>query len=87
MLSPTEKEFKDFSWLLSDFQVLFKADLIFKDFQETPLNSSTFQACKQNFLAQITIFSNPSILAFVLDAQKNRLIETDHLSTLNICFG
>ena len=34
-------EFKDFSRLLSDFPVLFKADLIFKD----PLNSSTFQAC------------------------------------------
>ena len=33
MLSPTEKlEFKDFSRLLRDFPVLFKADLIFKDF-------------------------------------------------------
>ena len=38
-------EFKDFSRLLSDFPVLFKADLIFKDFQESTLNSSTFQAC------------------------------------------
>ena len=46
MLSPTEKvEFKDFSRLLSDFLVLFTAVLIFKDFQESPLNSSTFQAC------------------------------------------
>ena len=42
-LSPTEKvEFKDFS---SDFPVLFKADLIFKNFSRKPLNSSTFQAC------------------------------------------
>ena len=38
-------EFKDFSRLLSDFPALFKADLVFKDFQESPLNSSTFQAC------------------------------------------
>ena len=28
-------EFKDFSRLLSDFPVLFKADLIFKDFSRT----------------------------------------------------
>ena len=39
------EEFNDFSRPLSDFPVLFKADLIFKDFQESPLNSSTFQAC------------------------------------------
>ena len=38
-------EFKDFSRLLSDFRVLFQADLIFKDFQESPLNSSSFPAC------------------------------------------
>ena len=38
-------EFKDFSRLLSDFPVLFKADLISRTFQESPLNSSTFQAC------------------------------------------
>ena len=29
-------EFKDFSRLLSDFPVLFKADLIFKDFSRKP---------------------------------------------------
>ena len=40
-----KEEFRDFSRPLSDFPVLFKADLIFKDFQESPLNSSTFQAC------------------------------------------
>ena len=32
VLSPKIVEFKDFSRLLSDFPVLFKADLIFKDF-------------------------------------------------------
>ena len=31
--------------LLSDFLVLFKADLISMSLQESPLNSSTFQAC------------------------------------------
>ena len=30
---------------LSDFPVLFKADLILGTFQESPLNSITFQAC------------------------------------------
>ena len=38
-------KFKDFSRPLSDFPVLFKADLFFKDFSRSPLNSSTFQAC------------------------------------------
>ena len=33
------------------------------------------------------IFSYPSVLACVLGAQKNRLIETVLLSTHNICFG
>ena len=33
------------------------------------------------------IFSYSSVLSFVLDAQKNRLIETVLLSTHNICFG
>ena len=38
-------KFKDFSRPLSVFQVLFKANFIFKDFQDKPVNSSTFQAC------------------------------------------
>ena len=45
VLSSTEKCKKDFSRQLSDFPVLLKADLIFKDFQDSSLNSSTFQAC------------------------------------------
>ena len=32
-------------------------------------------------------FSYPSVLTYVLGAQKNRLIETVLLSTHNICFG
>ena len=33
------------------------------------------------------ILSCPSVLTYVLGAQKNRLIETVLLSTHNICFG
>ena len=33
------------------------------------------------------VFSYPSVLSYVLGAQKNRLIETVLLSTQNICFG
>ena len=36
--------FKDFSWPLSVFQILFKANFIFKDL-DSPVYSSTFQAC------------------------------------------
>ena len=47
-------EFKDFSRLLSDFLVLFKAYLMFKDFSRSPLNSSTFQACANPVLYLIS---------------------------------
>ena len=49
-------EFKDFSRLLSDLPVLFKADLIFK---ESPLNSSTFQACVNPALRLLNVEVNP----------------------------
>ena len=39
------------------------------------------------FSAKLKIFTYPSILTYVLGAQKNRLIETVLLSTHNICFG
>ena len=45
MLIQKIEEFKDFLRPLSDFSVLFKADLIFKDISRKPSNSSTFQAC------------------------------------------
>ena len=38
-------KFKDFSRPLSVFQVLFKANLVFKDFSDSPVYTSTFQAC------------------------------------------
>ena len=37
-------EFKDFSRLLSDFPVLFKADLIFKDFSRKPSKFKYFSS-------------------------------------------
>ena len=51
MLSPTEiEEIKDFSRHLSDFPVLFKAYLIFKDFSRKPSKfkyfSSLCEPCK-----------------------------------------
>ena len=43
---------------------------------------------KQNLLVQkLQLFSYPGIKLYILDAQKNRLIETVLLSTHNICFG
>ena len=80
--------FKDFSRPLSVFQVLFKVNFIFKDFQDSPVYSSTFQACanpvkgveqKNNFL-----ISQPKH-NYVVVAQKNRLNETVLLITQNIC--
>ena len=42
---------------------------------------------KKILSVKLKIFSYPSILTFVLGAQKNRLIERVLLSTHNICFG
>ena len=36
---------------------------------------------------KLLIFSYPSVVTYVLGAQKNRLIERILLSTHNICFG
>ena len=41
----------------------------------------------KNFSVKMLIFSYPSVLTYVLGAQKNRLIETVLLCTHNICFG
>ena len=37
-------EMKDFSMILSDFPVLFKADLIFKDFSRKPSKFKSFSS-------------------------------------------
>ena len=36
---------KDLSRPLSVFQILFDANIIFKNYQDSPVYSSTFQAC------------------------------------------
>ena len=46
-------KFKDFSKPLSVFQVLFKADFIVKDFQDSTVYSSTFQACANPVFASM----------------------------------
>ena len=43
--------------------------------------------CWKSHALALIIFSYPSVLAYVLGAQKNHLIETVLLSTHNICFG
>ena len=41
----------------------------------------------QVFLSvKLQLFSHPSVITYILGAQKNRLIETVLLSTQNICF-
>ena len=42
---------------------------------------------KQNFSVKLLIISYPSVLTYVLGAQKNHPIEMVLLSTHNICFG
>ena len=42
---------------------------------------------KQIFERKIVFFSYPSVLSYVLGAQKNCFIMTVLLSTNNICFG
>ena len=50
-----------------------------------PFINSTWR--KKYLIVKLWIFSYPSVLTFVLGAQKNRLIEMVLLSTQNICFG
>ena len=57
---------------------------IFKSNQATGLDPGLD---KQIFSVLLQIFSYPSLLTYVLGAQKNHLIETVLLSTHNICFG
>ena len=42
---------------------------------------------KKSFSVKLSIVSYPSVLTYVLGAQKNRLIETVLLSTQTIYFG
>ena len=59
VLIPTEKRrIKDFTRPMHDFPVLFKAFSFSRTFQESPLNSSTLQAC-----------ANPGLSGRVLDSR------------------
>ena len=62
--------------------------LVSKELQFFSNITVTYRGVKTKiFSVKIQIFSYPSDLTYVLDAQKNRLIETVLLSTYNICFG
>ena len=50
------------------------------------IDNDLFHLGEDFFRVKLLIFSYPSILTCILDAQKNRLIETVLLSTHNICF-
>ena len=54
---------------------------------EVPSKGMITSLDKQIFQRTIVIISYPSVFTYVLGAQKNHLIETFLLSTLNICFG
>ena len=69
-------EFMDFSWPLSDFRVLFKADLIFNDFSSKPSKFKYYSSlCEPCILthrgkwwcnvAQIIEFYLPSLVAYM----------------------
>ena len=53
---PVNGKSKDFSRPLHVFQVLFKANLIFKDFQDSLVYSSTFQACANLMKLPLLLF-------------------------------
>ena len=66
-------EFKDFSRPLSVFQVLFKANFIFKDFQDSPVYSSTFQACANRAVKPVRV----SILSGHSKIDKTKVLKTN----------
>ena len=54
---PVNGKSKDFSRPLCVFQVLFKAILIFKDFQDSLVYSSTFQVCANLLKLPLFLFT------------------------------
>ena len=55
-----------FSRLLSVLPVPFKANLVFKDFQDSPVYSSTFQACKNPVMYQVGLGLISGLSLFLL---------------------
>ena len=76
-------EFMEFSRIMSDFSVLFKADLIFKEFLRKPSKFNYFSSLCEPCKIENIYLLYPSFLPFVLGAQ----IEMVLLSTNNIEFG
>ena len=69
---------KLFSWIVQQINFMLQEDE----------SRYTIAQDKTTFLSiNLSIFSYPSVLTYVLGAQKNRLIETVLLSTYNIRFG
>ena len=52
-------KFKDFLMPLSVFQVLFKANFVSRTFQDSPVYSSTLQACANPLYVKIYIYGSP----------------------------
>ena len=57
-------EFKDFTRLLSDFPVLSKADLIFKDFSRKPYKSKYFSSLCEPCIFKILVDGHPRTIVF-----------------------
>ena len=72
-------------WMGSSIQN--HAKLIVHNILNSSYGPSLVLFINKTFNVLLSIFSYPYFLAFVLGAQKNRLIETLLLSTHNICFG
>ena len=56
-------KFKDFPMPLSVFQVISKANLFSMTFQDSPVNSSTFQACANPGFKQETMIKDRWFIA------------------------
>ena len=62
-----------FSRPLSVFQVLFKTNFIFKDFQDSPVYSSTFQACENPAVKPVRV----SVLSGHSKIDKTKVLKTN----------
>ena len=86
-------KFKDFSRPLGVFQVLFRANLIFKDFSRQHVYSSTFQACVNPALRNRWRIRN-SLLDYIKGSTTDDFYTSSLILTLNepittkdVCFS
>ena len=85
-------KFKDFSRPLSVFFKYFSRQILFsRTFQDSPVYSSTFQACANPAIPMRTVKINTiferKIVIILFSITFNINIEMVLLSTQNICFG